>query len=410
MQIDPHIPASPTEEFTFVFTGSVSTEPVTVHNVSYGEVYLHHPPRPLAESISFKPSFTFQSTPQVYLCSGQSNMVVPNSYAYNFTELAEKLPQFANMRFFRTPLVKASTPQEDTNATWKYFDSTAVLGSFPAVCFLSVLEVMQQRGRAPNQQGAWNGTYAMVHAAVGGTCVESWMPAETLSSAYATCATEHPVGGGAGPSELYNGMVAPLVSWSVRAILWDQGECNTHYDTEADYVCLFNAMIRSWRQLWNEGDTPFVYVQIGAYEDQGNVSTIRLAENDVLPAPNHTVVTTGMAATYDLGSPCPGSPVGTWCIHCRNKTEVGRRLGRQVGWKGRTESGTGCALLQRPSSTYLDTTIIILRHIIHIFQGSPHSVQLGGLSHHQLLHGLCRRHGAGAKPRARGIKGREHCL
>lgn len=367
MQIDPHIPASPTEEFTFVFTGSVSTEPVTVHNVSYGEVHsLHTPLFPVKQSSLSKPfsqppplqSFFhshLQSNPQVYLCSGQSNMVVPNSYAYNFTELAKRLPQFTNMRFFRTPIVKASTPQEDTNATWQYFDSTAVLGSFPAVCFLSVLEVMQQRGRAPNQQGAWNGTYAMVHAAVGGTCVESWMPAEALSGAYATCATKHPTGGGAGSSELYNGMVAPLVSWSVRAILWDQGECNTHYDNEADYVCLFNAMIRSWRQLWNEGDTSFVYVQIGAYEDQGNVSTIRLAENDVLPAPNHTVVTTGMAATYDLGSPCPGSPVGTWCIHCRNKTEVGRRLGRQVGGRSRTETSKRCAQPQRPCSTYRAT-------------------------------------------------------
>lgn len=35
------------------------------------------------------------------------------------------------------------------------------------MCFLSVLEVMEQRGTAPNQFGAWNGTYAMVHAALG---------------------------------------------------------------------------------------------------------------------------------------------------------------------------------------------------------------------------------------------------
>lgn len=156
------------------------------------------------------------------------------------------------------------------------------------------------------------------------------MPAATLSSAYASCAVPHPVGGQAGPSELYNGMVAPLVGWSVRAVLWDQGECNGHYDSEDDYVCLFGAMIESWRQLWNEGDTPFVYVQIGAYLGGGNVSTIRLAQSDVMPAPNRTVVTTGMAASYDLGSPCPNDPKGTWCIHCRNKTEVGRRLGRQV--------------------------------------------------------------------------------
>lgn len=170
----------------------------------------------------------------------------------------------------------------------------------------------------------------MVHAAVGGTCVESWVPSAALAQAEKTCAVPHATGGGANASQLFNGMVAPVAPYTVRAVLWDQGECNTHYDSTASYVCLFSALITSWRALWGQGDTPFVYVQIGAYADSGNVSTVRLAQNEVLPAPTNPVTTTGMAASYDLGSPCPGQAVGTWCIHCRNKTEVGRRLGRQV--------------------------------------------------------------------------------
>lgn len=56
-------------------------------------------------------------------------MVIPNSYAYNYTQLAARLAEFGNMRFFRTPVVKAATPQDDTNATWSYFDSEAVRAS-----------------------------------------------------------------------------------------------------------------------------------------------------------------------------------------------------------------------------------------------------------------------------------------
>merc|ERR1712130_562955 len=39
---------------------------------------------------------------------------------------------------------------------------------------------------------------------------------------------------------------------------------------------------------------------------------------------------TAMAPSYDLGSPCPTCPAGTWWIHCRNKTEVSRRLALQL--------------------------------------------------------------------------------
>lgn len=117
MQLDPHIPASPEERFTFTFRGSATPSPIVLVNVTYGEVYL---------------------------CSGQSNMVVPLSYSYNYSELAAELSQFANMRFFRVPEVTADTPQPDADATWHYFDSNATLAHFPAVCFLSVLEVVRQ--------------------------------------------------------------------------------------------------------------------------------------------------------------------------------------------------------------------------------------------------------------------------
>jgi hypothetical protein len=94
----------------------------------------------------------------------------------------------------------------------------------------------------------------------------------------------------------------------------------------------------------------------GGYNSAHRVSTIRFAQSDTLPAgtdqifSNRTandparlaVPVTAMAATYDLGSPEPGHPNGTWWVHCRNKTEVARRLALQLDhiWKGNNAKNT----------------------------------------------------------------------
>lgn len=95
-------------------------------------------------------------------------------------------------------------------------------------------------------------------------------------------------------------------------------------------------MITSWRQAFGIADLPFVFVQIGGYEDtSANTTEIRFAQADTLPDPSFsnatgiTIKQTAMATTYDLGSPQPGHTSGWW-IHCRNKTEVGRRVALQL--------------------------------------------------------------------------------
>lgn len=116
------------------------------------------------------------------------------------------------------------------------------------------------------------------------------------------------------PTVLSNGMLDPLIPFTIRGAIWYQGESNRMEAME--YRRLFPAMIGDWRARWGVGDFPFYFVQIAPYAydgDAGQTSELREAQTMTLATPN-----TGMAVTIDIGNPRD--------IHPHNKQEVGRRL------------------------------------------------------------------------------------
>lgn len=119
------------------------------------------------------------------------------------------------------------------------------------------------------------------------------------------------------PMGLYNGMIAPLIDYTMKGVIWYQGESNTGRAEE--YQELFTSMINNWRDKWQQGDFPFLYVQLANYmktSDQPGESQwadLREAQLKALSVPN-----TAMAVTIDLGE---------WNdIHPLNKKDVGKRL------------------------------------------------------------------------------------
>lgn len=68
------------------------------------------------------------------------------------------------------------------------------------------------------------------------------------------------------PTVLYNGMIAPLIPYAIRGVIWYQGESNA--DRPEQYRSLFPAMIADWRARWGQGDFPFLFVQIAPFRDQ----------------------------------------------------------------------------------------------------------------------------------------------
>jgi sialate O-acetylesterase len=119
------------------------------------------------------------------------------------------------------------------------------------------------------------------------------------------------------PAALFNAMVAPLVNYAIKGILWYQGESNAGRPKE--YAKLLPALIKDWRQQWKQGDVPFLYVQLPNYMEvaylptESNWALMREAQLKALSVPY-----TGMAVAIDLGE---------WNdIHPRNKKDVGLRL------------------------------------------------------------------------------------
>ena len=117
-------------------------------------------------------------------------------------------------------------------------------------------------------------------------------------------------------SALYNGMIAPIIPYSIKGVIWYQGEANV--DKAYQYHALFPKMILDWRQKWGI-DFPFLFVQLASFmPDKDEPSDyawaeLREAQTMTLSTPN-----TGMAVTTDIGNVLD--------IHPKNKQDVGKRL------------------------------------------------------------------------------------
>lgn len=119
------------------------------------------------------------------------------------------------------------------------------------------------------------------------------------------------------PGGLYNAMIAPLMNYSIKGALWYQGESDTGKPEK--YQELFTTLIKTWREDWNQGKFPFLYVQLPNFmqakekPSQSNWAALRDAQLQTLEVNN-----TAMAVTIDIGE---------WNdIHPLNKKDVGHRL------------------------------------------------------------------------------------
>jgi len=140
------------------------------------------------------------------------------------------------------------------------------------------------------------------------------------------------------PTVMFNGVIAPVIPFAIRGVLWYQGESITTGGV-ALYPLLQSTLIEDWRQLWNEGDFPFYVCQLAAFGHPvtdpnvpGKIPATREAQATALSLPN-----TGMAVTIDIGDATN--------IHPKNKQDLGSRLmrialakvyGRQTEYSGPT--------------------------------------------------------------------------
>jgi sialate O-acetylesterase len=123
-----------------------------------------------------------------------------------------------------------------------------------------------------------------------------------------------------GPHMNWNGMVAPLVGYSVRGALWYQGESNAG-QPEA-YKWVLGSMIKSWHKAWGQ-EFPFIIVQLPRFmarkpelAAEDGATWPRIRESMEWIADN--VPGAMMSVNIDLGEEKD--------IHPKDKLPVGERL------------------------------------------------------------------------------------
>jgi sialate O-acetylesterase len=311
---------------------------------------------------------------EVWVCSGQSNMALQVENV-NDAKKEKASATYPNVRFFTVNKAITDKPQSDCAGSWSECTPDTV-GDFSATAYFF--------GRQLHHE--LDVPIGLIHASVGGTPVEAWTRIESLQSEpdaapileryakgvanFDQATKEHAqklkeweedakkavaehlpepskpynllmaqTGPGhfQSPGGLYNGMIAPLIPYRIRGVIWYQGEDNALRAWQ--YRKLFPVMINSWRNEWGQGEFPFYYVQIAPFDysifdkslSEPICPELREAQMMAMIVPN-----TGMAVTMDVDD--------TNNIHPKNKQDVGKRLAlwalaKTYGQKGIVYSG-----------------------------------------------------------------------
>ena len=246
---------------------------------------------------------------EVWVCAGQSNMALPLA-ACEEPQAAIAASANPQLRFFNVPMTGAREPLDTVPGSWQEC-GPATVSAFSGVAYYF--------GR--DLQKALGVPVGLIHASVGGTPAETWMSRKTLESG--APAPAPPAGEAAdgplpldAPSAYYNGMIAPLMPFAIRGVVWYQGESNCVRAYEYRFV--FEALIRNWREDWKRGDFPFLFVQLASWDPGPQCGTVVAELRDSQLAVARKVRNTAMAVITDAGD--------AQDIHPKKKEPVGARL------------------------------------------------------------------------------------
>ena len=256
---------------------------------------------------------------EVWFCSGQSNMEMPmRGFEGQPVEGAADCIIRANantpIRICNITKKKSATPLDTVDAKWKCNTPEVVTFTSAAAYFFAcrlheVLDV----------------PVGILSAYWGGTAIEAWMPRETIEKEFSgeidtsVLDTEDiaDLKGSLHPSILWNGMVAALVPFTFKGMLWYQGETNR--GRPELYTRLQVSYVKMMREKFQNPDAPFYFTQIAPYAYGLNGQTFKSgyfyeAQQKTLALIPHS----GMAPTIDIGS--------YYTVHPPKKKEVGDRL------------------------------------------------------------------------------------
>jgi sialate O-acetylesterase len=124
-----------------------------------------------------------------------------------------------------------------------------------------------------------------------------------------------------GPSQFFNGKIAPVIPYAIRGAIWCQGTSNS--GDGRIYASRMEALVKGWRDAWGMPEMPFYFTQMQPYgsPDPNNVgfADIRQVQHKFFVENRENV---GMVVQSDINSANPGG------IHYYNKLHPGMRMAR----------------------------------------------------------------------------------
>lgn len=289
---------------------------------------------------------------EVWLCSGQSNMEINLSHD---TSSVQAIANSTNDLFRWATIPHNSKDTVQTEVACKWVSSNPATAKFFSATAYWFGSKLQKELGVP---------VGIVNSSYGGTPIEAWINEKTLAelpikkdinsdptlakadykikkdkaqpildkyNADKEAAKQQHlpsppspaglVGPYRGPNVLYNGMIAPLIPFAIKGMVWYQGENNSYVGRANTYYQLLPALIKEWRGEWGEGNIPFFIVQLCPNRKKttdpnlpSGIATVSDAQRSALSEPN-----TALLVTTDLVEP-DGD------VHYKRKEPLGARL------------------------------------------------------------------------------------
>jgi len=204
---------------------------------------------------------------EVWFCGGQSNMEysvnAPSSSAPAAAPVDPKLAQeiatetYPQIRLFRVN--KQTAVKDIVTDGWTDCSGDA-LNKFSAIGFFF----------ARNLQKALGVPVGVVGSYWGGSRLEQWIPDEAFKKqpafAKETSAPGRLLVDGRAPGDYFASMIRGLAPYTVRGMLWYQGESNIIASNDGvRYADKMQALVEYWRGLWRDDKLPFYEVQIAPF-------------------------------------------------------------------------------------------------------------------------------------------------
>ncbi|MCW3806627.1 sialate O-acetylesterase [Plebeiibacterium marinum] len=243
---------------------------------------------------------------EVWLCSGQSNMEWSVDHGIINGEEAAREAENNEIRLFHVVWKSSPYPCIDLDGQWVKC-TPETMRPFSAIGYFFGKELNKKL----------NCPVGLISSNWGGTPIEAWIPEYEIRSRKKLndAANKLPHFAWA-PNEVaytYNAMIAPLLPFSIKGVLWYQGEANV--DNAYVYTDMLELLVKTWRDKFNT-EFDFYYAQIAPFMHYQNDDGVKV--RDAQRRALDRISNSAMVVLSDIGD--------TTDIHPRKKIDAGKRF------------------------------------------------------------------------------------